>query len=372
MSYMPYKLLIALLFLSFGALAQNSTIYFDKDWKYTEDKSEMEFYREYELKGDDLYHIKDYYKSGQIQMDGDFIIKDKKALRGIDDGDIRTGAFVYYQFNGEKESEGSYVNDNRDGKWTEYYDTTGEVSFVGHYKEGDRHGLSTLYYKSGKVKSKVNYVDGRPDGLYTKYYENGEVEEKIKYVKGKRDGAYRIYYSTGKVKEERDYIMDSLIGNRKAYYPDGQLKLETEQKKGKLTIMSTCYDEAGEEIDCEEAFKGLDKVSEAYPYVEPMPMPEYNISKFLGKYTKYPAEAAKNNIEGRVYVKIIVDEDGNITDAKSISPNAHPLLQKEAVRVMSHLPPWVHGELNGVPVKVYLTLPLNFTLQDSKSKKKKK
>ncbi len=90
---------------------------------------------------------------------------------------------------------------------------------------------------------------------------------------------------------------------------------------------------------------------------------EAGLYKYIGKNTIYPAEAKKNNIQGKVLVKFIVQKDGSISHA-SVVKEVNPLLDAEAVRVVSSLPKFEKpGKKNGETVSVYYVIPIAFTLK---------
>ena len=76
---------------------------------------------------------------------------------------------------------------------------------------------------------------------------------------------------------------------------------------------------------------------------------------------KYPEQAMKEGIQGRVTVRFIVEKDGSISDVKPIL-SVHPLLNKEAVRVVESMPKWSPGKQNGKPVRVRFNVPVMFKL----------
>ncbi|GHT31642.1 hypothetical protein FACS189434_01740 [Bacteroidia bacterium] len=92
--------------------------------------------------------------------------------------------------------------------------------------------------------------------------------------------------------------------------------------------------------------------------------------KFIAQNLRYPFYAAKNGIQGRVMLRFIVQKDGSITNIKVIS-SPDESLSNEAVRVIMAMPNWIPGKLNGEPVDVYFTLPINYILQTTEEKKKK-
>ena len=108
----------------------------------------------------------------------------------------------------------------------------------------------------------------------------------------------------------------------------------------------------------------------AYDVVEVMP--EYPggseaLSKYLSESIKYPEEAYKNGIQGRVIVTFVINKDGSISDAKVVK-SVDPQLDEEALRVVHSMPNWIPGRQNGEPVNVKYTVPITFKLQGNESK----
>lgn len=77
---------------------------------------------------------------------------------------------------------------------------------------------------------------------------------------------------------------------------------------------------------------------------------------------EYPAFAEKTGIEGRVFVKFVVDEEGTVQNP-TIQRGVHELLNEEALRVVKEMK-FRPGKQRGTPVKVRMTLPVNFELKD--------
>lgn len=103
-----------------------------------------------------------------------------------------------------------------------------------------------------------------------------------------------------------------------------------------------------------------------YDFVEQMP--EYiggydSMSVFLQKNLKYPVQAKKDSLQGKVSVQFIVDTIGVIEDVK-IKKSLSKECDEEVIRVMLLMPPWKPGMLNGKPVNVRFLLPIIFKLKD--------
>ena len=96
-------------------------------------------------------------------------------------------------------------------------------------------------------------------------------------------------------------------------------------------------------------------------------MPEYPggqaaLFEYLSKNIKYPADAEKKKVEGKVFVTFVVDADGKITDV-SLMRKVFPSLDAEAVRVISAMPNWIPGKQKGQVVRVKYTVPIMFRLK---------
>ncbi len=109
-----------------------------------------------------------------------------------------------------------------------------------------------------------------------------------------------------------------------------------------------------------------------YEIVEKMPQfpgGQDSMFDFLLKNIKYPSEAIKQGVEGRVLVKFIVAKTGEISDV-DIKRGVHPLLDAETIRVINLMPKWIPGEQRGKKVDVQFYLPIFFGLpKDNKDNK---
>jgi TonB family protein len=82
---------------------------------------------------------------------------------------------------------------------------------------------------------------------------------------------------------------------------------------------------------------------------------------WISQNVKYPAEAEKDKITGKVYVNFMVSSIREIKNVQVYKP-VHPLLDTEAKRVISNMPDWKPGSHAGKPVDVYIMVPVNFKL----------
>lgn len=85
-------------------------------------------------------------------------------------------------------------------------------------------------------------------------------------------------------------------------------------------------------------------------------------SIWVNSQLRYPENAKRNGIQGRVTLEFTIDTKGRVTDVKVLR-GVHKLLDKEAVRVVSKSPRWTPGYVNQKPVRVTYTFPVIFQLR---------
>ena len=90
--------------------------------------------------------------------------------------------------------------------------------------------------------------------------------------------------------------------------------------------------------------------------------PKYFLQKWVYSYLKYPVEAIRNGIQGRVEVEFTVDKHGKVTDVR-VTKSVDPLLDAEAVKVVSASPDWKPGRVKGVRVDSIISIPVEFRLE---------
>ncbi len=116
-------------------------------------------------------------------------------------------------------------------------------------------------------------------------------------------------------------------------------------------------------VKAQDAIKKKLPAGAIYTYVEQMPSPTFDLGEYIGNNIHYPDSARYHNIEGRVVIRFVVNEDGSISDCTATT-HLGDGLEEEGVRVMRNMPKWKPGMQNGVAVKTYFTQPIRFKLED--------
>ncbi|MDR0294776.1 MAG: energy transducer TonB [Prevotellaceae bacterium] len=110
---------------------------------------------------------------------------------------------------------------------------------------------------------------------------------------------------------------------------------------------------------------------EIIPYVAVEQKPKFIISgkdvgkkgfsRWIAQQIRYPEAAIEQELRGRVLCSFVITAEGNVTDVKVLS-GVHPLLDKEAIRVISSSPQWIPGMERGRAVAVAYYVPVVFLL----------
>ncbi len=103
-----------------------------------------------------------------------------------------------------------------------------------------------------------------------------------------------------------------------------------------------------------------------YGYIEPtavFPGGDMELINWIYTHLKYPEEALKDSIEGRVVVQFVVEKTGKVGEVKIVrSPN--PIFDQAAIDVVKTLPDFIPGKKEGKPADCWYTLPIRFKLPE--------
>jgi TonB family protein len=125
------------------------TSYFDASWKETT-ADKFQFYRK-KVKNENGWTVIDYYRSGKVQMKGNFLDDSCKK---------RQGEFLWYDENGKLSRENHFDDGKADGHQAYYY-ANGKTQVEGFNKMDKKEGEWTAYYESGKISGKATYKDDK-------------------------------------------------------------------------------------------------------------------------------------------------------------------------------------------------------------------
>ena len=94
------------------------------------------------------------------------------------------------------------------------------------------------------------------------------------------------------------------------------------------------------------------------------------IQTHINKNFRYPIIAQRKKIQGRVFVQFIIGTGGYIDQIKARGPD--PMLEDEAIRIVSLIPKLMPGIVDGKAVRVPFSIPITFKLSKWKLRKNEK
>ena len=299
---------------------QISKIYSYKDGELN--KEEINYYDTAEIsskviKVENSFIRYGYYKSGKLEYERQ----------------LNSGYYKSFYENGELEIEANYIDNELSGKW-KLYDTEGNLKWIITYEDGYRHGIYQQFYKNGKLKLEGLMLRDKKEGAERRYDENEVVVWKGYYEKDEFAKTWIKYDKNGKkAKKIRIKGDPSVLNLKTTSVPDGVLE--------KVPLYPGC-----EEVFGNRARKRC--MSKA-------------VSQFISRNFNTDLELDAN-LKGRQRIILFfkIDKEGNVTNASSKAP--HPVLQKEAIRVINILQKMRPAYQKGKPVVIPFSIPIVFTI----------
>ena len=250
-------------------------------------------------------------------------------------------------------------------KWEIVYDKNNKPEFINEftwYSNGIIESVKSYYYRTKKIYLSCNFFS---DGTLRSAYQYGPGNSGENILRKSKEshptyGGFtcKLYDLNGQYERSiRWSIGEALLGGSRQYTLS---KFDFDKLKPIVQESDDLVPKTKEKIIEEEGQDNKD-----YDNVEQMP--EYPggqaaLLKYLAKNIKYPVVAEGNGIQGRVIVTFVVERDGSITDVKVVK-SVDPSLDEEALRVVKAMPKWKPGMINGKPVRVKETVPVQFKLQ---------
>lgn len=237
-------------------------------------------------------------------------------------------------------------------------------------KERRREGkllLAILYYQNGNIKSETIYKTSKQKDVSIYYFKNGNKKVSWKHLEKDKllivdawdslgnqtvsngTGTYSYLYDNEKVSSKGDYKKGKKTGFWNGYSKEGELTYTEEFKKGKL-ILGKSFVEGG-----------MPEYKEVETPATP-PKGYTHLYKYVGKQMRYPSEAVKYRVQGKVYIQFVIDKQGNMVDMKVVR-GIGAGCDEEALRALKAYPEqWKPGIQHGVKVKQRMILPISFSL----------
>lgn len=85
------------------------------------------------------------------------------------------------------------------------------------------------------------------------------------------------------------------------------------------------------------------------------------LKKYLAEHTRYPVSGMEKEINGKVYIRFVVEKDGTLSGFQAVKEIAGERdFTVEALRVARSMPFWFPAYNKGLPVRCYMYIPVKF------------
>lgn len=222
---------------------------------------------------------------------------------------------------------------------TFYYEASGdETDSLGNYATFEfceindsaiKNGKCDVFTKADKLIETYTYLDGVKNGKYYRYFPQQIPMITGLYLKGDKNGTWITY----------DF-------------------------KGAPQMV---YNYEGNSIASQDQWEALSKEEQAeIPIIKPLPTfigGQKSFVKFLASQLRYPREAKRRGVQGRVLVSFWVDKTGQVGEIE-IQSSPSDILSDEVIRLIELSPQWEPANVNGETIGAWLSLAITFQLKD--------
>jgi periplasmic protein TonB len=224
----------------------------------------------------------------------------------------------------------------------------GQKVLLDKFREPVADTSAALYYR----------IIGPPDnqGLFKEnhFYITGEKESEYYFRKsdGKnlQEGRWLSWYKNGQLKSEIDHSNDQYSRIVTTYWSNGEMKRQDYFKKNNLE-KGTCFDSIGNKI----------------PHFDFEIFPDYpgggeKLLSFIENRLNYPYQSAAQGIQGKVILRLGIDEKGSISNITVIK-GLNAELNEEAIRVIKKIKKFIPASNDGESVAAFSMIPITFRLK---------
>ncbi|HET6989950.1 MAG TPA: TonB family protein, partial [Bacteroidia bacterium] len=301
--------------------------------------------------GGKLFRIS-WYNQGRVDSTSNYFPNGQKSVSRI---------YKYYP---------GFVKTEEFSDYTEW-DAQGHLLLKGTYHFEEKEKTWTTYYPGEKIKSITPYSNGKISGVYKKWYANGKELIEMECEGNEVTTAPKVWDEKGKPIKAGTKQYQEIVDSSKP----GEIYNDPKKYKENRT-QEVIYDQVNVTQEGENEIPvsdvPVDRIVEENPgevftYAEVMP--EFpggssEMVKFIQDNIKYPSVEKESGKTGTVYVQFVVEEDGSLSNIHIVkSVSGAPGFDKEAIRVISIMPKWIPGKMNGKTVRVQIINPVRFQLQ---------
>ncbi len=188
-------------------------------------------------------------------------------------------------------------------------------------------------------------------------YYNGDLVCDGSYQHNLKDSIWKFYGFISTLADSGRYEQGKKIGVWTAWGFDKKIQIQYDYTNKKLITCNINPD------DTSMAYNVINGSSVTFSFLQRPPV--YVDGDVMRKVTiarnlKFPAEAKEKRIGGKVFITFVVNEDGHISDYKVLKSLGYGLDESALNAVKQLTGEWLPGILNGKPVAVEYTIPVQF------------
>jgi antitoxin component YwqK of YwqJK toxin-antitoxin module len=148
---------------------------------------------------------------------------------------------------GKPAAEGTYVKEQKAGKWQ--YFTDGRKVSEEEFVDGEKSGISRIYYPSGELLEEAEWKNDQKNGRYRAFYQSGKPFLECKYENDLRNGFCVTYFPSGAMEVDAFYRNDLPHGEWKYYRENEDIKFTLLYDEGVLLNPEVLYEQETKQLD---------------------------------------------------------------------------------------------------------------------------
>jgi TonB family protein len=235
-------------------------------------------------------------------------------------------------------------------------------------------GVVKTYFPNGKIQSEISYVNKIREGAAKFYYDNGNLRQEFSYLNGKVNGLVKEYYENGKLKLTYNIVEGKKEGPVSLFKEDGTYLTDISYEGGKRVIEKNPSIEETPDTSIKKTGNPKEENSDYVPpviaedsikvdsvYTTAEVMPEL-IGGMNGIYKRlvYPQSAKEKKVEGIVKIEALVNQAGDVIDAKIINDIGYEC--GESAKITVFYTRFKPGLQRGKPIMARVIIPIEFKL----------
>lgn len=202
--------------------------------------------KDLEVKGKFLYKIGEKEKFSGVVVDYYTDGKTKRIEFNFIDG-LKGGLSSGWYKNGKLKYKMNFVNGKNEGVMEEFHEN-GQIGYRGNYKNNIREGLQEGWYNNGEKKFVGKFFQGKRDGLHKEWYANKNKRFIGAYNIGKKFGVHTRWFENGKKSNEMTMENNLQNGKNSSWYETGAISSTWNAEKGAITSKKR-WDRSGKFMD---------------------------------------------------------------------------------------------------------------------------